>query len=115
MSTPDRHGTPDHARRPTLVDLSGPAVPADLGDLARRALARHSAGIPADTLIAALAHQGVVAIRTHHGLVEVRELVDGWTLVKAVGTPDLTILAAAARLRAVRLARHRARSPDSPM
>ncbi|MCM3884624.1 hypothetical protein [Frankia sp. R82] len=113
MSIPDRRDTPEHARRPTILDFSSPAVPADLGDLARRALARHSAGIPADTLIVALAHQGIVAIRTRHSLVEIRELADGWTLVNAVGTPDLATLAAAARLRATRLARHRAHSHDA--
>lgn len=63
--------------------------------------------------LAELAHTGVLAVRTSTGVLEIHETLLGWTLKPAWGTPDLSDLAAAARLRAHRLARER-RHDENP-
>ena len=57
--------------------------------------------------IGALAHTGVVALRTSSGTLEIHETLLGWTLARTWGQPDPTDLAAAAQIRAHRLAAER--------
>ena len=54
-----------------------------------------------------LAQTGVVALRTSSGCLEIHETLLGWTLKQSWGNPDPRDLAAAARLRAHRLAGER--------
>ncbi|EIV91329.1 hypothetical protein [Frankia sp. QA3] len=99
-------------------------VPDRLGDdpdallaLAAVALERHLAGAPtASRIIGQLAHSGVVALRTISTVFELRESRDGWLLVRSWGEPEPAELAAAAWIRAHRLARERsdAAAPTRP-
>jgi hypothetical protein len=84
--------------------------------LAVVAVERQTAGdANAPKLLARLAHAGVVALRTGDGAFELRETADGWLLVGHPGDPDPAELAAAAEVRARRLARTRRRpDPDTP-
>ena len=97
--------------RPVVIE-----VPTRIGDdpapllaLAAVALERHLAGAPtASRIIGQLAHSGVVALRTISTVFEIREQRDGWLLVRSWGDPEPAELAAAAWIRAHRLARERA-------
>lgn len=64
--------------------------------------------------IGQLAQTGIVGLHTSSGCLEVHETLLGWTLVHAAGTPDPSDLAAAARLRARRLAGERAHDRGRP-
>ncbi|MCM3886820.1 hypothetical protein [Frankia sp. R82] len=90
------------------------AVPVRLGQdpdallvLAAAALRRHLLGASASRIIGRLACSGVVALRTFSAVYELREQVDGWSLVRSGGEPEPDELAAAAWIRAYRLARER--------
>ena len=61
-----------------------------------------------------LARNGIVALRTSSGCLELHETLLGWTLKRSWGTPDPTDLATAARLRAHRLAGERRRGCGGP-
>ncbi|MCK9895014.1 hypothetical protein [Frankia sp. AgB32] len=61
-------------------------------------------------IISYLAHTGVVALETPSAVFELREQRDGWRLVRSSGEPEPNELAAAAWIRAHRLARERAES-----
>jgi hypothetical protein len=105
----------DVLNQPVILDVPDP-LPADPDPLvttAARALAAQQSGAHqrASRLVATLGHAGVVAVRTTDAALEVRELLDGWKLVGRVGDPDAPTLAAAAKLRAARLARERHTTP----
>jgi hypothetical protein len=106
----------DVLHQPIVLDVPDPlpAEPDPLLSTAARAIAAQHAGAHqrASRLVAALGHAGVVALRTTSGPLEVRELRDGWKLIGRVGDPDARALAAAAKLRAARLARERRLPPD---
>ncbi|WP_322779379.1 hypothetical protein [Frankia sp. Cas4] len=94
----------------TIIDIPDrlPEQPDPHLRLALAAMTSQAAGHPDTTIrVARLAHAGIVAIRTSIGCFEIRELLDGWLLVHHPGDPDPTDLAAAALLRARRLARTR--------
>jgi hypothetical protein len=85
--------------------LSGPMSATVAAGLA--ALARGSHAEAAEAA-AELGVAGVVAVRGPEGAFEVHEVADGWAFVRsAIPTPDLDDLAAAAAVRAVRLAEAR--------
>jgi hypothetical protein len=103
---------------PTVLDIPDqlPDRPDPQVALAVVAMERQTAGDPAaGRLIARLAHAGVVALRTTGGAFELRETLDGWLLARHDGDPEPAELAAAAELRAHRLARARAgQNRDTP-
>jgi hypothetical protein len=73
--------------------------------LAVAAMDRQAAGDPgAGPLLARLAAGGVVALRTSRGHFELRRTAAGWLLLRHPGDPDPAGLAAAADIRARRLA-----------
>jgi hypothetical protein len=103
--------------RPVILDVPDrlPADPDPLLAAAVRAMAATVFGDPAaPDRVAELGRAGVVALRTSAGSFELRESLAGWLLVRAWGDPDLADLAAAARLRAVRLAGERRRGCGDP-
>jgi hypothetical protein len=85
--------------------ISGPTAAAAAAGLAALTRGSHDeAAVEAGGLGIA----GVVAVRGSEGVFEVHEVVDGWVFVRsAVPTPNPDDLAAAAAVRAVRLAEAR--------
>ncbi|EFC82857.1 hypothetical protein [Parafrankia sp. EUN1f] len=61
----------------------------------------------------ALAVAGVVAVRTSREIYELRETLSGWRLVRTWGEPEPAELAAAAWIRAHRLAHERRDAPPT--
>jgi hypothetical protein len=103
--------------RPVVRDVPA-RLPADLDPLVGAAVAALLAVIDgegdASDRIGELARAGVVAIRTTHGALAPTETLLGWVLVRTWGDPDAASLAAAARLRASRLARERRQGCGGP-
>jgi hypothetical protein len=96
--------------RPVVLDVPDllPADPDPLLTAAVAAMAATAFGDPqAPDRVAELGRAGVVALRTSSGSFELRESLIGWLLVRAWGDPDPADLAAAAELRAERLAAER--------
>jgi hypothetical protein len=87
----------------TLPDQPDPLLLAAIEVLVAALLGDHAAA----RRIGELARSGVVALRTSAGCLEVHETLLGWTLTRTWGEPDALDLAAAARLRARRLAGER--------
>ena len=85
--------------RPLVVDADPTGLSGDTAATAAAAVAGHGEAVRA------LGRNGVVAVRSAGRAFEVHETLDGWILVDAeLPTPDLGDLAAAARVRASRLA-----------
>jgi hypothetical protein len=102
---------------PVVLDVPDqlPAQPDKLLTTAVDAMSATMAGHhDASDHVAALAHAGVVAVRTSSGSLELHETLLGWVLVRAWGDPDPADLAVAARLRAHQLARERRDGCGSP-
>ncbi|SNQ49721.1 conserved hypothetical protein [Frankia canadensis] len=119
MTTPEPAWDVSVLARPIVlrvpVQLDGDPDPMIV--VAAWAVERHLARAQAASrLLAWLAHRGVVALRTAGVVFEVRELADGWLLVHSGAEPEPRELAAAAWIRAHRLARDRAatQSPGTP-
>jgi hypothetical protein len=96
--------------RPVILDVPD-RLPHDPDPLLSAAVAAMSATAfaapDAPDRVGELGRAGVVAVRTSAGSFELRESLLGWLLVHASGDPDPTDLAAAARVRAQRLAGER--------
>jgi hypothetical protein len=104
-----RHGA--DAPRVVHADPSGLSGP--LAVAAARAASAD--GREAAVALRTLAAAGLVAVRTAHGVLELHEALDGWSLVPShVPTPDVDDLVTAAAWRARRLAaeRNRGAPPD---
>jgi len=119
MTTPEPAWDVSVLARPIVlrvpVQLDGDPDPMIV--VAAWAVERHLARAQAASrLLAWLAHRGVVALRTAGVVFEVRELADGWLLVHSGAEPEPRELAAAAWIRAHRLARDRAATqpPSTP-
>jgi len=95
-----------------LIPVQLDEDPDPLVALGAWAVERHLARAgSASRVIGWLAHHGVVALRTFGAVYEIRELSDGWVLVQSSAEPEPTELAAAAWIRAHRLAHDRAVAP----
>lgn len=96
--------------RPVVLDIPErlPADPDPPMTAAVAALLGSLSGDPdSSDRIGDLARAGVVAVRTAHGSLALTETLLGWVFVRVWGDPDPVGLAAAAWLRADRLARER--------
>ncbi|ONH60472.1 hypothetical protein CcI49_11645 [Frankia sp. CcI49] len=104
-------GSPKIVHIPDAVTRSGPDAQLErpLVVLAAQALNLQLAAGARDSqpMLRTLAVAGVVAVRTSGEIYELRETLTGWRLVRTWGEPESAELAAAAWIRAHRLAHER--------